>query len=90
MTLSNYFLFVVGVGTSSYPCSDTYHGSKPFSEIEVRSVARYLYGIRRRLIAYYNIHAYSQLWMTPWSYTTTYPNDYAEIVRIDCIQYNVV
>ncbi|XP_065057181.1 carboxypeptidase B-like [Rhopilema esculentum] len=71
-----------GVGTSSYPCQDTYHGKKPFSEVEVASVARYLYGIRTKLIAYYNIHAYSQLWMTPWSYTTTYPRDYAEIKRV--------
>ena len=74
-----------GVGTSSYPCQDTYHGKKPFSEVEVASVARYLYGIRTKLVAYYNIHAYSQLWMTPWSYTTTYPRDYAEIVSF-CIR----
>lgn len=71
-----------GVGTSSNPCSDIYPGTQPFSEIEVLSVARYLYSIRRQLIAYYDIHAYSQLWMTPWSYTTRYPNDYTEIKRV--------
>eukprot|EP00794_Sanderia_malayensis_P000621 gene621-1286_t len=71
-----------GAGTSSYPCSDIYHGSRPFSEIEVLSVARYLYSIRHNLVAYYDIHAYSQLWLTPWSYKTNYPTDYAEIKRV--------
>ena len=71
-----------GVGTSRNPCSDIFHGQRPFSEREVLSVAKYLYSIRKRLIAYYDIHAYSQLWMTPWSYTRQYPSDYSEIVSI--------
>lgn len=71
-----------GVGTSSNPCSDTYHGSRPFSEVEVRNVAGYLYRNRRRLIGYMDIHAYSQLWMTPWGYKRAYPNDYSELKRV--------
>ena len=71
---------LLGVGTSSSPCRDTYHGSRPFSEIEVFNVARYLYKNRHNLIGYMDIHAYSQLWMTPWGYTRTYPEDYAEMV----------
>jgi len=70
-----------GVGSSSNPCSETYHGSRPFSEVEVRNVASYLYRNRRNLIGYMDIHAYSQLWMTPWGYKRAYPKDYAEMVR---------
>merc|ERR1719322_2206218 len=68
--------------TRSDTCSDIYHGNRPFSEIEVLSVAKYLYSIRKNLVAYYDIHAYSQLWLTPWSYTSTLPSDYAEIKRV--------
>lgn len=28
-----------------------------------------------------DIHAYSQLWMTPWGYKRAYPKDYAEMKR---------
>ena len=44
------------------------------------NVARYLYKNRRNLIGYMDVHAYSQLWMTPWGYTRRYPKDYAEMV----------
>ena len=70
-----------GVGTSSSPCRDTYHGPRPFSEIEVVNVARYLYRNRRNLVGYMDIHAYSQLWMTPWGFTKANPRDYSEMVR---------
>ena len=44
------------------------------------NVARYLYKNRNNLIGYMDIHAYSQLWMTPWGSTKTYPKDYTEMV----------
>ena len=43
-------------------------------------MARYLYKNRRSLIGYMDIHAYSQLWMTPWGYKKTLPKDYTELV----------
>ncbi|KAJ7377899.1 corticosteroid- binding protein [Desmophyllum pertusum] len=74
-----------GIGTSSNPCRDTYHGSRPFSEVEVLSVARYLYSNRHNMIGYMDIHAYSQLWLTPWGYTRSYPRDYKEMERVSNI-----
>jgi len=72
-----------GTGTSSNPCSDTYHGPYPFSEVEVRNVARYLYRMKRRLVGYMDIHAYSQLWMTPWGHAKrAYPPTYSEMKRV--------
>ena len=44
------------------------------------NVARYLYNNRHNIIGYMDIHAYSQLWMTPWGSTKTYPKDYTEMV----------
>jgi len=72
-----------GVGTSNNPCRDTYHGPYPFSEVEVRNVARYLYDLRPRLVGYMDIHAYSQLWMTPWGHAKrAYPSTYSEMKRV--------
>jgi len=72
-----------GIGTSSNPCGDTYHGPYPFSEIESRNVARYLYSIRSSLVGYMDIHAYSQLWMTPWGHGKgQYPPTYSEMMRV--------
>jgi len=69
-----------GAGTSSNPCSDIYHGKYGFSEIEVKQVSDLLRTLN--LKAYFNVHAYSQLLLTPWSYTTSYPSDYNEIARV--------
>ncbi|KAK3740610.1 hypothetical protein QZH41_009715, partial [Actinostola sp. cb2023] len=72
-----------GVGTSTNPCRDTYHGPYPFSEVESRNVARYLHSIRSRLVGYMDIHAYSQLWMTPWGHGKgQYPPTYQEMMRV--------
>jgi hypothetical protein len=72
-------LSLSGVGTSSR-CSDTYHGPRPFSEVETYNVAKYLLKQRRNLIGYMDIHAYSQLWMTPWGYKRAHPDDNGEQV----------
>lgn len=71
-----------GVGTSSNPCADTYHGTRGFSEIEVRNVANYLKAMGSKLVSYFNVHAYSQMVLTPWGYTSTYPKDYALISKV--------
>jgi len=73
-----------GAGTSSNACSDIYHGPYAFSETCVNNVQRYLKALDARtpIKSYFNVHAYSQLVLTPWSYTTTYPSDYSEIARV--------
>jgi len=73
-----------GIGTSSNECSDTYHGKSAFSEIEVAHVAKRLKILAATvgLKSYWNIHAYSQLVLYPWSYTTRRARDYIEIDRI--------
>ena len=81
-TNQRYPYVLVGVGTSDDPCTDIYHGKGPFSEIEVKQVADKLTEIAHTvgLKSYWNIHAYSQLVLYPWSWTTKRAKDYFAIV----------
>ncbi|CAF4417589.1 unnamed protein product [Rotaria sp. Silwood2] len=60
-------------GASSDPCADTFCGEKAFSEIETAQVAKFITNQQGTIVHYINFHSYSQLWMSPWSYTTLIP-----------------
>jgi len=66
-----------GAGASNNPCSESFMGSHAFSEIEVRTVAGYIQA-QKNIQGYINFHAYSQLWMSPWGWTTDRPKDYTK------------
>jgi murein tripeptide amidase MpaA len=68
-------------GSSSDPCSETYHGPKAASELCVQAIQTYIRSIPD-LVNYIDWHAYSQLFMRPWGYTTTAPKDEAEMKKI--------
>uniref|UniRef100_A0A6Q2YTE7 Peptidase M14 domain-containing protein n=1 Tax=Esox lucius TaxID=8010 RepID=A0A6Q2YTE7_ESOLU len=57
-----------GPGASSNPCSDSYHGPSPHSEIEVKNVVN-LVKSHGNFKSFISIHAYSQLLMYPYGYT---------------------
>ncbi|RWS25052.1 carboxypeptidase B-like protein, partial [Leptotrombidium deliense] len=69
------------VGASSNPCDDTYAGPSAFSEIETRNIRDYILKQQKRMKAYLSIHAYSQLWLTPWGYTSKVPSNYNDLVK---------
>ena len=71
-------------GASAEPCKESYRGLSAFSEVEVKSVANYLEKLSKSvtLKAYWNLHAYSQLFLTPWSYSTNDTSDQLEFVGI--------
>lgn len=69
-------------GASSHPCSDRYHGNSAMSEEEVQAVAKYLESLGRRLVAFLDIHSYSQMLMFPWGYTKAHCKDYLELMRV--------
>ena len=71
----------LGVGTSSRPSSDIYTGPRPFSEKVTHNVAKYLYKRRLEIKGYIDFHAYAQMWLSPWGYTTAYPPNYNKQVR---------
>jgi hypothetical protein len=63
-------------GSSNNPCSETYDGPSPFSEIEPKKVADFLMANKANMKAYFNLHSYSEDWMYPFGWQDhTYPSD---------------
>jgi hypothetical protein len=71
-----------GAGADRNPCSDTYCGSRAFSEAETAAARDYLVSIRAHTKLFVSIHAYSQLWLVPWGGYSTKPADYSELKRV--------
>jgi len=65
-------------GSSANPCSETFHGPNSNSEPEVTLVSNFICNAANRLSGYISFHSYSQLWMTPWGWTTSLPSDYSK------------
>jgi murein tripeptide amidase MpaA len=61
-----------GPGASRNPCSDSYHGSAPFSAPESAAISSWIKH-HDKLISYIDFHAFSQLWMYPFGYTCKDP-----------------
>jgi len=67
-------------GISRNPCAETYCGPRANSEREVEQVSDYLVWLNRdadgrRFRGYINFHAYSQLWLSPFGWTSQLPSD---------------
>lgn len=77
---------LIAGGASSNPCSETYAGSAPFSDIETKSMSEYITSIADKFYAYISLHSYSQLLMFPYGHTTDHLENYDELVR----NFNVV
>ena len=76
-------LSYIGTGTSNNPCSDIYRGPYAFSEPETEALSKFLTKLSKEnnLVSYYDIHAFSQLWMENFGYAeNTFPEDYDELV----------
>jgi len=58
------------IGSSTNPCSESYMGSKVFSEIESKSLSDYLLNVGKNYDIFVAFHSYSQLLMFPWGYTS--------------------
>ncbi len=58
-----------GAGASTVPSNDTYRGTAPFSEPESQAL-RDLHLARPDIVASIDFHAYGQLILSPWGYTT--------------------
>lgn len=68
-----------GASTSRNPCSDTYPGPAPHSELEVKFLTDYVSKDSSRTILFISLHSFSQLMLVPYGHTTEQPHDYAEI-----------
>jgi len=59
-------------GSSPDPCSDIYCGPSAFSEPCMKNLADYIQALHNggtTIESYIDLHAYSQFWMQPWSYS---------------------
>jgi hypothetical protein len=68
-----------GSGASSNPCSDTYCGTAPFDNMETKALKDWgeaLVAAGREIVIETDVHAYGQMWMNPWGWTTSLPSDY--------------
>uniref|UniRef100_A0A3Q3WGA6 Carboxypeptidase B n=1 Tax=Mola mola TaxID=94237 RepID=A0A3Q3WGA6_MOLML len=70
------------LGASSNPCSDTFCGYTPESEIEVENVANFIRRNKDSIKAYITIHSYSQLLLFPYSYTYNLAADHSELMKV--------
>ncbi|GFY41751.1 carboxypeptidase A2 [Trichonephila inaurata madagascariensis] len=69
-------------GSSSSPCSETYAGFTAFSEPETKAISDYIFPQKEKFVAYLAVHSYSQLWLTPWGWTSELPEDYDQQVTV--------
>ncbi|CAK6972053.1 carboxypeptidase B [Scomber scombrus] len=70
------------MGASNNPCSDTFCGYSPESEIEVKNVADFIRRNKSVIKAYLTIHSYSQLLLFPYSYTYELAADHSELMKV--------
>lgn len=78
------FKFAEG-GTSFFPCSEIYHGPNSFSEPESRAVRDAIMegDLKGRIPGLISMHAYSQLWIYPYSHRRhSYPPDVEELKAV--------
>ncbi|CAK5021243.1 unnamed protein product [Meloidogyne enterolobii] len=78
------FKFAEG-GTSFFPCSEIYHGPNAFSEPESRAVRDAIMegDLKGRIPGLISMHAYSQLWIYPYSHRRhSYPPDVEDLKAV--------
>ena len=69
-------------GTSPDECSEVYAGPYPFSEIETKSYAEYLFSLKGKINAFIGFHSYSQFILFPYGHTLSHAENYDELYDI--------
>ncbi|EFX73851.1 hypothetical protein DAPPUDRAFT_129309 [Daphnia pulex] len=68
--------------TSSNPSSETFKGSKAFSEPEAVAYSKFIKSKSNQIKLYLSFHSYGQLILLPWGYAREYPSDYNETLAL--------
>ncbi|XP_036343963.1 carboxypeptidase B [Rhagoletis pomonella] len=72
-----------GKGTSANPCSQTYRGSKAFSEPETFYISKFISNYPRDTFhAYLSFHSYGQYILYPWGYDYHLTSDKSDLDRV--------
>lgn len=65
------------------PCMENYRGRQAFSELETRSISRYLQTIKKDLKLFITLHSFGQFILMPFSHKrNTYPTNIHKLVSI--------
>jgi len=72
------------IGASTNPCSETYAGPSPFSEIESRLLANFLTSMSDKFDVYLAFHSYSQLLLFPFGHNNDHISNYDELLLTRC------
>ncbi|CAK9834108.1 Carboxypeptidase B [Anthophora retusa] len=75
----NYDMQWMSTGASNNPCSDTYAGPKPFSEVETQHMRDFILARKGQIKAYISLHSYGQYILYPWGYTSKLPANEPEL-----------
>ncbi|KZC05553.1 Carboxypeptidase B [Dufourea novaeangliae] len=75
----NYDMEWMTTGASSNPCSDTYAGPKPFSELEMQHMRDFIVARKQNIKAYITFHSYGQYILYPWGFTSKVPSNEPEL-----------
>ncbi|XP_043516115.1 carboxypeptidase B-like [Frieseomelitta varia] len=75
----NYDMQWMTTGASNNPCSDTYAGPKPFSEVENQHLRDFILARKGQIKAYFTFHSYGQYILYPWGWTTNVPANEPEL-----------
>jgi murein tripeptide amidase MpaA len=70
-----------GSGSSGTTSSDTYRGAAAFSEPESVGMRDFVIA-HPNLVGHIDFHSYGQLWLWPWSYTTTASPDQTALAAV--------
>lgn len=74
-------------GSSNFPCDDTFHGSRAFSEVETQAMADFFDIIADRSVFFLSVHAYSQFILLPYGFSNARYPDYEEYVSNNYTNY---
>ncbi|KAG6445081.1 hypothetical protein O3G_MSEX003712 [Manduca sexta] len=68
-----------GKGSSSYPCSEIFRGTRAFSEPETQAINNFVTKSAKNFTAYITYHSYGQYLLYPWGYDNALPPDYKDL-----------
>ena len=71
-----------GDGSSDDPCSDTYAGATPFSEIETRTLSEFALSIKDEIKVYLAFLSAARMILSPYGHTPLVPADHDDQMKI--------
>jgi len=78
----NFDFFWNGGGSSTNPCSDTFHGPNPFSEPETAAIRTFYGSIASQTRIFLSFHAFGQYLLMPFGHTTANSNNHANLLSV--------